>query len=526
MMKKAHVLLPIIAMALFTVTACDHGNNPDSTPLPDSSTTLPNSSTGILWPEGYVENSGVGGKNYKQVDSKTMSVSLKQELEGEGTRCLDSLGEQRILVIPVEFTDFPAADLTGGADAAKERIQKAFFGTAEDTGWESLTSYYTKSSYGNLQLKGRVTDWFNLGISVESLLNEVWPSQPNANNGNSTWYILREAVKWYKANWEAKGWEDIKYYDQDKDGFLDAVWLVNSAAIKAYQSDDFWAFTFWDYLQEPNVDDPVAMCYASASIHFLSKAQYPGNKPDAHTMIHETGHVLGLPDYYTYDTGDWGAAGGGDMMDQNVGDHNAFSKTLYGWTNPYVVEGDAEITIRPFESTGDCIIVKNGWNGHGFDEYLILEYYTPTGLNKSDSDSAYCGTYVQLPRKSGVKIYHIDARLGDFAFDPSKGYVFQNYTDEVSTSVGVTTQMAHSNTRSRTVNNNKLIHLLEASGRNSFKDNGGQITNLSLFTKGTSIGLKTFNGFKFNDGTLLDYVIQITDVNETGATIVFNAKQN
>lgn len=111
---------------------------------------------------------------------------------------------------------------------------------------------------------------------------------------------------------------------------IDGVWLVNSAGIKAYSSDDFWAFTYWD-INNPDassgydVENPMAVPYCSASYKFLENGGYNG-KPDSHTMIHETGHLMGIEDYYTYDKGGWGPAGGGDMMDQNVGDHDAFTK--------------------------------------------------------------------------------------------------------------------------------------------------------------------------------------------------------
>ena len=51
-------------------------------------------------------------------------------------------------------------------------------------------------------------------------------------------------------------------------------------------------------------------------------------KADAHTVVHETGHALGLLDYYSTGYDGSTPAAGIDMMDHNVGDHNAYSK----WT--------------------------------------------------------------------------------------------------------------------------------------------------------------------------------------------------
>jgi len=69
----------------------------------------------------------------------------------------------------------------------------------------------------------------------------------------------------------------------------------------------------------------------------ISNGYYSPNI-DAHMLVHETGHMLGLEDYYSY-SGLENPCGGVDMMDLNVGDHDAYSKMVLGWVNPYVVDG-------------------------------------------------------------------------------------------------------------------------------------------------------------------------------------------
>ena len=80
---------------------------------------------------------------------------------------------------------------------------------------------------------------------------------------------------------------------------------------------------------------------------------------DPIVVIHETGHALGLPDYYDYDdtVGPRGGVGGLDMMDGNWGDHNCFSKFLLDWMTPTVVSGGLNtVSLRSAGSFGEAVL--------------------------------------------------------------------------------------------------------------------------------------------------------------------------
>ncbi len=137
---------------------------------------------------------------------------------------------------------------------------------------------------------------------------------------------------------------------------------------------------------------------------------------DAHTFIHEFGHMLGLKDYYDpnsyIELSPVSPLGRMDMMDCSLGDHNAFSKCILGWEAPMVVNGEAEIALRPSQGNGDCVLLPlSTSNGTLFDEYLLLEYYSPTYLNYADA-SLRGEMGMTLMGKTGIKAYHVDARIG------------------------------------------------------------------------------------------------------------------
>ena len=220
---------------------------------------------------------------------------------------------------------------------------------------------------------------------------------------------------------------DLSEYDSNLDGFIDGIWLVygeRNYSHKANATDDdvnlLWAYTFWENNNSPVIDNPKANVYCWGSYDFMYEGLSNANtmKIDAHTFIHETGHMLGLDDYYDYDEkSTLNPTGCLDMMDYNIGDHNAYSKFLLGWVEPQVFNFESGLySLRPFESSGDCLLISTSRNNNisPLEEYLLIEYYTPTGLNEFDSIYSYTSKYPLLFTQKGVKVYHVDSRLGEF----------------------------------------------------------------------------------------------------------------
>jgi len=257
-----------------------------------------------------------------------------------GMHYLPSTGEQKLLVIPIEMKGYES----WATSSLKTSIKKAFFGEKSETGWESLASFYRASSYGQLTLSGTVSDFYDCGLSPMDI-------QGSASGINDTSLIplLNGALSWYQGSTGS----DLREFDNDKDGNIDGVWFLY--ACPDYSEDSslgqtFWAFTSW-LGSAPSLSAPTIDTFGWASTDFLFEG-YGTAEVDAHTLIHETGHMMGLQDYYDYD----GAAnpmGRVDMMDNNIIDHNAWSKFNYGWVSPYVVDffslllGDEKPAISP-----------------------------------------------------------------------------------------------------------------------------------------------------------------------------------
>ncbi len=429
-------------------------------------------------------------------------------------------GVVNLLVVPVLIPEYYEPYLnpnTGAADKdiTKDKIVKdlntVFFGDASETGWESVKSFYKKSSNGKLELTGEVTDWYDAELSGFDYASSIGISQ--------TQTIVNDAITYLKDN---KGM-DLSKYDNDKDGFIDGIWFVYAAPDYTHNgpnTDDqnFWAYTYWaNQDSNGNPDDPIANLFGWASYDFMYEG-YGKRKLDAHTYIHETGHFLGLNDYYS-DSLSYNPIGKVDMMDSNIIDHNNYSKMLLGWTKPYVVLGDGKIKLDGMSTENNLIVIPSDSHSikenefNPFGEYILIELYNNTGLNEQDSKVRISTDRPFAMEESGVRIYHVDNRL--FYVDATnkakiKTVDYTGENQEIDSTHKLITPMR--NTRTKNQYNTYLnldynvvlydeIRLIESSGIDTFSSGGFQ-TNKTLFKENDVFSFAKYKNFFFNEGKL------------------------
>jgi len=483
-----------------------------------NSTPIITSKDVIVEKPGSIEQKGLKGTEYL-------------DYYGDIYQCefFPSVGTPKMLVVPVLFSDTNINSLMYNSSKIFSDLDKTFNGNNEDTGWESVSSYYKKSSYNNLEMSADVIDsWITLDKTLQEIMNLDVKTYKDP-----TWYIVDYVVEELKSQGM-----DMNEYDSNNDGFIDGIWLVYGERNYSHwsnQNDDIanflWAYTFWENNNSPVIGNPKANAYCWGSYDFMYEGVNDKTtlKVDAHTFIHETGHMLGLDDYYDYDENSkLNPAGCLDMMDYNIGDHNAYSKFLLGWVEPQVFNYEGgTYTLNPFESSGDCLIITSSPNTSisPLEEYLIIEFYTPTGLNELDSTYSYASKYPLMFTQKGVKIYHIDARLGAFTRSPAGYWKYENYIRNYSYNDLIeNTDLKNtyfdifaSNTSSRSYNENyKLLNLLsEGNSETKYYYNRTYAKNRDLFIRGSSL-----SGFKFNDGNVLDLEIVINSLDESAKIFI------
>lgn len=421
----------------------------------------------------YITVKGEPQDAFKADNTKVQKLDDLADLY-ELTYGLPSTGEGKALIIPVDFTDYPAPqDMVAN-------LNIAFFGNETQTGWESLQSYYLESSYGKLNISGLVTDVYHTGKSSTYYTNRY---DPNSTADPLEYEIITAALKYFD--------NDIDYteFDSNNDGYIDAIYLIYSCPVD-YDSDYafWWAYTYEYFTDDFEYYDGVeADYYFFAGYEFINEKLRNGSyiTNNAETFIHETGHILGLTDYYdTNDNfGPRGGLGGGDMMDYNVGDHNAFSKAILGWVEPWIVTGkDCTITLDSFGATGDCIIIAKDWNDTYFDEYYIIDFYTPDGLNELEKGDN------GLFSNAGVRIMHVDATYTEESIESyySVWYVYVNNNSDT---------------------NHKLVDLVQADKSSSINKDNTYSYNSDLFYQGDS-----FDWAKWYDGTDCGFTLTVKSI--------------
>ena len=486
-MNKYLKLLSLIGVSLL-LTGCNRNNIED----PDT----PNNPSD---PEEPITPSEREFKTYQDIDEYMSTSGLTP-----------SKGNVNILVVPVEFSDLSEFD-----NETLNMIDDTFNST-NPTYFESVKSYYQTSSYNKLNFNFTLCDPYTSIISTTNF------KRLETNGINGTTRILNDMYNKLTINGESVNYSN---YDSDLDGYVDGIWLIynNANSNEVFNQSNYWAYT--SYLDvSPDLTNPVFNTFANCSKFFL----YEGNSSgyDAHTLIHETGHMLGLEDYYSYDNY-YSASGGLMMMDLNIGDHDSFSKFSLGWIDPIVINKECEVTLKPLTTEGKAIIIPSeSYYGNAFGEYLIIEFYSPNKLNSLDSSVIY--NQARLYSDLGIIVYHVDARLGlvqspfNYSYiDNSETYDYSNISNYSYIS------LLSSNTPNYRYNNSyNLIEIVTKNNINMFDT--GFSNNTSLFKLKDSFNSDNytnfFNNSKFNDGSEIEFNFEVSDLNNESVTLKFTKR--
>lgn len=396
---------------------------------------------------------------YEKQDTNGKTAPLAEVFADASTdlqQTMPSLGTAKPLVLLIEFPDQRRPRFITATD-----IENSLFDIENK---DSLSAYYYRSSYGNLSIDGTVLDWYCMG--------------KERGQYDSDKEIMREVLDYYID----KQGLDLSEYDANGDGVVDSLYVLWAGNMDS--SSGMWSGAYrstWKNSPEEWETKVTGYIFVPGTTVWST---VPPLVCNVNSLTHETGHLLGLNDYYSYDTTNQkddeeaytggaleGGLGGMDMMDANIGEQNAFSKWLLGWLEPEIItfeeisllsEEEKVYTLYPSNEQGDALFIKLKEEDSMFTELLVIEVISST-MNAREL------TRLEEPV---VRILHVDASLDEENLQGNwRGFGFKNENSYTST---------------------KFISILEADGKD-------EVLNYLPVSAGSKISYDVNDYFRAGD---------------------------
>ena len=329
-----------------------------------------------------------------------MSPELRARLKSEGTytQVVEMLKSAKAKGVDAP-TPRPFAVNRGRTDTLKAIVILADFsdnvGTEPVAHFDSILSscgcyptgsmrdYFLEVSYGSVEFITTVVGWFRLP--------EPYTYYTNGNYGFGTYPMNAQRMA-EDAVWAADSVVDFSEFDNDNDGYIDALFIVHAGpgAEVTGNVNDIWSHA-WNTVNIPFVDSVYAWRYST-------------EPEDGRVGVfsHEAGHaIFGLPDLYDYDydsegVGLWSlmATGSWNNSGRSPAHMDAYSKIESGFVTPQVVVSNQDSVLIP-NVTYNPVIYKLWRDGIPGTEYFLVENRLLAGFD------SYLPWF-------GLLIYHVD----------------------------------------------------------------------------------------------------------------------
>lgn len=263
--------------------------------------------------------------------------------------------------------------------------------------WGSMRDYFLQASRGALDLDIEVFGWYKA--------SKPYTYYANKNGSLVARELAAEAVD--AAN---RAGVDFSRYDNNKDGYADAVMVAHSGpgAESGGRDRYIWSHKWALFGEDARAYDGVRIYQYSMQ----AETRWWG-MVGIGIFCHEFGHLLGLPDLYDIDPnngnsegiGNYGLMGGGSWLnhEQTPANFCAWSRRKLGWINTQTIN-KGTISIPPAVNSNTVLFKVPTSNPR---EYFLLENRQNTGQDK------------YLPAH-GLAIWHIDESTSNNADENRK----------------------------------------------------------------------------------------------------------
>jgi M6 family metalloprotease-like protein len=274
----------------------------------------------------------------------------------------------------------------------------------------SVRDYFTQSSYGKLDIISEVFDWI--------ILPQIESHYANGKSGDSD--IFLESIYYALDLLESNEGFSFGSFDNDNDGYLDAITILHSGYGAEWGSTDYFGTNFRDRIWSHKLNLPPKSRWKSSdetvmNSYHVSSAIYGIRGSDIArigTLAHELGHFLSLRDLYDKDGGGRGVGSycvmgdswGFDGSQLYPGVMSVWSKMQLGWITPTLIKDEGRYSLNTSQLNEEAYLIKHGFKE---GEYLLLENRQSVGFDRNLF-------------QGGIAIWHIDE--GQESSQSKEGY--------------------------------------------------------------------------------------------------------
>ncbi len=343
----------------------------------------------------------------KTQNSQENEIMLFQHLDFEGTKVtgfsMPSTGEVRALIVPLAFPGYeiPARSFELMQDeffGIHESADKSFFFTFDDE--RSATELFRAHSNGKLNFTGDIMPQYETA---------ELPSYYDENDSGLT-DLLSEILSYYK---RAGIVSDYSRYDSDNDGYVDCLAVVYPMHRDLKYSAGTGGSLAWG--NKVVSGSSIKIENDSIKVNTRMTLGVSADEPNdvhavgAYSILHECGHLMGLPDNYDT-TEDCTLHGTGEILTAGEGAEqcyfNAYYRYLLDWIEPVVLpykENLTEIMLCAYEAPDDidkerAVIFIPDSSQLPFTEFYMAEYVVGLHIQRTP----------MTEKHAGVRLWHIN----------------------------------------------------------------------------------------------------------------------
>jgi M6 family metalloprotease-like protein len=300
----------------------------------------------------------------------------------------------RVPVIMVGFLD-------DSLDYTAQDFEVALFDSTGATPTGSVYDYYQWASGGRLQVTGEVVAVLQMAQTREWYA-ALGYGLNYSGTPNNTFGLV------YDALFHSHASVDWSRYDQDRDGYVDMLWVIHAGpgAESTLDRNHFWSITSrmsggWragsSFVTGQLLPGSINLYYRIDRFSILPEISgiRPGQRAEIGVYCHEFGHALGLPDLYDTSSlggaanvgpGYWslmatGGYGGNGSSPESPSHIGGWGARFLGWKNSVRPNQDTTITLSPLGSGGE--IVEFWFQGQVNPEHFLLEMRDRSGFDRT-----------------------------------------------------------------------------------------------------------------------------------------------